>query len=519
MIIPGYDKGSDVLLLDTVYVRPRKLDDRKWTNGTLYLIHKDISTGQKKVSEINNPSSSVYITKEELRKNFRTQRAYLHLDEVDEYKVKYKNITKFIKDKIEEDGVDLEYLKLYDQAKKEVFKWRHSYYSDYDLCDYALTQAVLNYKPSSLDTTKSFLDIEVDVYGRGSYELDDAKCPIHAISMIFDHEPDGKKTKKPYVFTLLLRNHVRYKHQKEFEENLNSFIDKCHKEFDKKYCDAKYKIKVFDDESELLSTFHALVNLFNSDFTLIWNMPFDIPYIYKRSSELGYNPDEIFSHPDFSDKFTNYWVDFNYRNDLKNRCDYFDTTSYTRYMCQMSNYAGIRKGRADYGGNSLDNVAKLELKEQKREYSKPGITVINGAIEEYENFVLYSINDVWLQYALERRTNDTQVLFEQAYYGGTRISKTLKQSVYLKNVFAIEYFKLGIVPRNNKNINYSKYSNCDVEEDENTHDKLDLKGALVGNPELNEHTGVKIFGKRSKYLFELCMDFDYASKAPLYINM
>ena len=68
-----------------------------------------------------------------------------------------------------------------------------------------------------------------------------------------------------------------------------------------------------------------------------------------------------------------------------------------------------------------------------------------------------------LQYGIDKRTEDLQGLFEQALYGGTRLSKTLKQSVYLKNVFALDYFKkYDIVPKNNDNVSY--INNRDEEE-------------------------------------------------------
>ena len=50
-------------------------------------------------------------------------------------------------------------------------------------------------------------------------------------------------------------------------------------------------------------------------------------------------------------------------------------------------------------------------------------------------------------------------------YGGTRFSKTLKQSVYLKNFWAINYFMMDIVPGNNINVNYINTSTSELAED------------------------------------------------------
>ena len=251
-------------------------------------------------------------------------------------------------------------------------------------------------------------------------------------------------------------------------------------------------------------------------------MSYDVPTIIKRLIKLGENPVNYFCHPDMKTPYYRYNYDNIYKNDIKNKCEAFDCTSYSQWIDQMTNYAGVRKSKADYNGNNLDNIAKIELKAEKRRYSKRTVTVLNGAIEEYWNFVKYSINDVLLQYGIDARTNDTQALFEQSLMGGTRYSKTLKQSVYLKNVFAIDYFKHDIVPKNNNNVNYIKYSNDETSTDsdqfvQNTemdYDGIQLPGALVGNPLNNGHCGVEILGEPSNSYFSIVMDEDYASLYP-----
>ena len=107
-------------------------------------------------------------------------------------------------------------------------------------------------------------------------------------------------------------------------------------------------------------------------------------------------------------------------------------------------------------------------------------------------------------------------------YGGTRLSKTLKQSVYLKNVFAIEYFNQGVVPRNNNNVNYSRYKDDERAVDfdaaalnaEADYDDIELAGALVGDPMNNAHTGAKILGERSNSYYLLVIDMDYSAMYP-----
>lgn len=517
-----FAEDEDVLLLNTQYIPPMK-DEKtgKFSDSILYLVYRDNKTGEKKLRTIKNPVSTTFITKPEYRSSFRTQRDYLHDYEVDEYHVPYNSLTRFIKNKLIEDGKDIEYVNVCNEAPKEIFKWRHSYFADYNICDYAMISYVLSNSINKTDITAAFLDIESDVYGKTSSEMDES-CPINAVSVVIPFNEKGKKFKHPKVFTFLLRNHIRYKDQEYFENHLDKFIEECHQEFDKKYHSPEFIIRVYDDEVKLLVNLFAVLHKLSPDFILIWNMGYDIPSIIKRLIALGQNPLHFFCHPDFECAHYRYNYDLIYKNDFKNKSESFDCTSYSLWCDQMLNYAGLRKSQADYGGNSLDNVAKIELGAEKRRYDGKNVTVLNGAIEEYWNFVKYSINDVLLQYGIDERTGDLQALFEQSIYGGTRISKTLKQSVYLKNVFAIDYFNMNIVPCNNKNVNYSKYRDEEraVDDDiyastiETDYDDISLPGALVGDPKNNAPEGIEIFGEKSRYYFKYVMDEDFGSLYP-----
>ena len=452
-------------------------------------------------------------------------------DKVDSYIVRYNQLASFVMKQIQEDGRDLEYLQVCKLAKKEAFKWRNAYFTDFHISDYAVLSYMLNrdVDETKLGVTKSFFDIESDIYGLSTVEADEGQAPINAISFVIPYSPLGVEYDHPKVFTFLLRNHVRYKEQEFFEKNLDMFIEECHEEFDKKYNEPEFIIKVFDNELDLLKMTFGVLHKFKPDFILIWNMGYDIPAIMKRLQVLGEDPRAYFCHPDFGTPYIKYNYDRIYRNDFKNKNESFDCTSYSTWCDQMLQYAGVRKSRSDYGGNNLDNVAKIELGAEKRRYSKKTVNVINGAIEEYWNFVKYSINDVLLQYGIDKRTGDLQGLFEQALYGGTRLSKALKQSVYLKNVFALDYFKkYDIVPKNNDNVSYINnkdeeeavdkdiaaelYSDGEVDMDK--YDEISLPGAVVGDPTLNEATGINLLGRRSNSYFRYVCDLDYSSMYP-----
>lgn len=523
-----FDDNDDVLLLNEQYVTPIYGDKGKIEReGVLYLTYRDNKDGVKKVKTIKNPMSSTFITKEEYRNSFKTQRYALPFDMVDRYDVPYAKMVKFIKNKLKEDGRDIEYLTMCDNAPKEIFKWRHSYFADYDICDFSVISWLLqnNQNIKNTNITSAFLDIEGDVYGLSSSEIDEANYPINAVSVVCPFDEFGRRYKHPKVFTFLLRNHIRYKQQEYFEKHLDKFIDECHDEFDDRYDRPQFIIRVFDDEIILLRSLFAILHKLKPDFINIWNMSYDIPTIIKRLENLGEDPKLYFCHPDFTEPFYRYNYDMIYKNDFKNRSDSFECSSYSRWLDQMLIYAGIRKGRSDYGGNSLDNVANIELGAEKRRYSQKTVSVLNGAIEEYWNFVKYSINDVLLQYGIDKKTGDLQSIFEQAIYGGTRITKALKQSVYLKNVFAIDYLAAEhIVPKNNNNVNYAMNRNEEIAVDRDEmeligdgiedYDDIKLAGALVGDPKLNGPYGVDILGTKSNALFINTMDMDYSSLYP-----
>ena len=72
-------------------------------------------------------------------------------------------------------------------------------------------------------------------------------------------------------------------------------------------------------------------------------MSYDVPTIIKRLIKLGENPTNYFCHPDMDVSFFRYNYDNIYKNDIKNKCESFDCTSYSMWIDQMTNYAGVNK--------------------------------------------------------------------------------------------------------------------------------------------------------------------------------
>lgn len=280
MKIKSYFKDDEnVLLLNVQYVHPTKQDNGTWTDGVLYLIYRDLKTRKKHVRTVVNPEVETFITKPEYRNTFSTQRKFLPVSNVDSYVVPYTQLTRFIQKQLREDGTDIEYLKICETAPKEIFKWRHTYFSDYDIRDYAMMAYLIQQNErikdggEELDTTVSsaYLDIESDIYGLTTSEMDDGCAPINAVSVVLGYDVDGTKLKHPIVCTFLLENTERYKDQQYFIDHLEKFKQECHDEFDKKYNEPEFRIFIFKNEIKMLKKLFQILHTAAPDFIQIWN--------------------------------------------------------------------------------------------------------------------------------------------------------------------------------------------------------------------------------------------------------
>ena len=70
MLIPGYPEGSDITILDTIYVRPRKNEETdKWEDDKLIVLFKDNITGKKDHCVFSNPEYEFYIANDDVYLN------------------------------------------------------------------------------------------------------------------------------------------------------------------------------------------------------------------------------------------------------------------------------------------------------------------------------------------------------------------------------------------------------------------------------------------------------------------
>ena len=200
---------------------------------------------------------------------------------------------------------------------------------------------------------------------------------------------------------------------------------------------------------------------------------------------------------------------------MKDRTDHFEGSCYSVFLDQMILYAITRKGGGELRSIKLNDVGKFEIGDEKLDYSEFA-DIKTLPYENYWLFVKYNIKDVLLQMGINKKTHDTEALYEDVIYNATNYVKAFKQTVFLKNLAYAEFAKLGYIPGNNVNIEYDSQLKKMTEQLKSGKDDEDDKysGALVGDSELNSHTGIKIMGLRSKYIYKWVVDMDFSSMYP-----
>ena len=490
----------NLILLDVKYSRVK---EEGKTNDYAMFLFKNVETGEKFVYNVKNPDVEIYFTKPEYR-DYDYNTTAIEKEKVYVKKVPYRRVLRSIAD---EAGGDWKgyYERCLEQgqykAAKNLFHYNYSYGADMDICDYYRCFWALEYlnREAPANLTKMFLDIETDGLEVAGVPLH-GTVPINAISLT--------DTESKTVYEFLLRNSVKENPQiAEFEKNIDKFIETCHEYFDEDFPGFDYKILMFDDEREMLKTLFALIKKLNRDFCGIWNMGYDIPYIRDRCEVLGLDFIELIGDSDFAVQFANYWEDKNAGVPVEKK-DTFDCSSKTIYTDCMLNYGKIRKGRGVIRSLKLGYIAKIELGTSKIDYSDVA-NIKTLPYEDYWLFVLYSIKDTLLLHGIEKRTEYIDNVFLRATLNGAAYKNIFSQTKFLKTRFFIESWIDGFVGGNNSNMDYSAPFG---QQDDGEREKFD--GAVVGDPELNAHVGVNVFGKRSKYVFQYVIDMDFSSMYP-----
>ena len=523
--------NKNCMLVDVQYVKENR---KQKTPDVLYLIYKDLDTGEKYLSTTEKPSIDIYIKKPECR-DYIYHRNYARIETLDKKRVRYSNIPFEIANEAGEEGS--RFINMLKQTGNwrdlnKIYSWPYVFGCDFDIRGWYRLEwlnRLNNDAPKVLK--KGQLDIEVDGLGKRGMPTSDS-CPINLITYIDDESNTS--------FTFVNTEHIDYqtidndlptrelarrrrinemidKHEarvKEMMDNPDMVQEYLHNLFDESYPGMTYKIFYFNNELKMIKYVFSLINQLKPDFVQIWNITFDIPYIIDRIRVLGGDPAEIICHPDF--KYKQCWFKEDRINfSPKTNGSFFFTSSYTIYTCQMRNYAAIRKGGKELRSYTLNYVGKKEVKDTKLDYTEAG-DVSEAAYNDFLLFMAYNIKDVLLQKAIEKKTEDLDTIYIRAYANATPYDQIFKQTIMLRYVQYYYFLQQGIIPGTNVNQLMTNQNEDTIQEEDDGDDdnETGFEGALVADPVLNDYVGLPLYGKKTNNIFKLVIDMDMAAFYP-----
>ena len=375
-------------------------------------------------------------------------------------------------------------------------RWLHQYGSDVDLSK--VTFGLLDIETDVLDNTVNLRDIT------------DVKQPVNAATVILPHQkivallvlgprPGQKLHPK---FHKLLDNQVN--EHEWLLNNIESFKNEIinEDEDNKKYI-ADYDIRIhlfdYDKEINLIKTIFDYINKYRPWFLESWNAKFDHNYLMNRISYLGYDPHDIIIPKAFKSKQLWYSEDRSEKPSMKNSKDWFFTSTYSVYVCQMKLFAGIRKSQQERRSYSLSSVGKDVAGIDKLTQSKSG-TFRQFAYTDFLKFLLYNVRDVVVQLAVELNVEDTKTLVGRSSGFLTQYSKCFQETHIVRNHREDFYESEG----------YVQACKLKIESGVDTA----FRGAYVAPPELNAPTGEIINGMPVNNIMHAVLDADAKAYYP-----
>ena len=499
MLLKDYPEGYDLTLMNAVYRRPEKNPETGvWSDDAIDLIIKDNHTGKKFLKTIVNPDYEFYFAHDDVPINHNL--FFIEKEKCDKIVVPYRQVKRTIAELTDNLQMYKDNLALGRGLDNRILHTHpRVFLSEMNIEDHYRFRFARDYTNSINPISKAFFDIEVDSINMAGDFPEMGECPINAISMI-DEAADT-------VYVLLLRN-PNNPQIEEFEKNINSRLIKELKEF---ITDAvggwkqahrfgidrlNFKFMMYnpDEEIKLIADLFRIINTSQPDFVTAWNMPFDIPYIIARIINLGYDPIDIMTHPDFKYKNVIYFIDERNKNEPAERNDFADISSYSIFIDQLITFASRRKGQSQFPSFSLDDIGGIVAGVKKLDYKSITTNIAELPYKNYKIFVFYNIMDTIVQKCIEKKTGDIDFIFNKALTNNTRYSKIHRQTVYLANRAAAKFYKLGYVMGNNIN-----FANQPVK----------FAGAFVADPKkASDYSKIKINGIPIN-VYNNLNDFDY----------
>ena len=500
-LLSKYPEGADLTIMNTYYQFPVFNEGKKVHDDFIVLVYKDNTTGQKHYEVINEPQYTYYVAKD--RGTCDYSKLFIERDKVTPVSVKFKDLEKSIAEVT--DNMDFYKQNLMNRDKasnKKLHTDPDIFFSDVNIEDHYRFKFSNTFTNNIEKISKGFFDIEVDgKFAAGDF-VEMGECEVNCVSF---HDE-----KSDMIYTFILRN----KNNPLIEQFENKIISK---EFNykkiihdfvvdkvggpkmaKKYklMDTKFSIGFYDYEIDLIYDLFQTIHKCSPDFVEGWNSSdFDLTYLIERCRVLGYDPADIICDQSWKYKVVKNYVDIRHKNELAERGDYTFISGLPVFIDQMIQYASRRKSKiGSFKSFKLDDIGLLEAGVKKLDYHHITQSVLELPWLDFETFVLYNIMDVVVQKCIEIKTNDLEYIFSKCIVNNTVYKKGHRQTVYLINRMASEWYKMGYIIGNNVN----KWNEKPPK----------FLGALVGNPlNTNDYSKLKING-RAVWICDNLQDYD-----------
>lgn len=524
--------GKTPMLLKVDYVRPNK---KKGVKECFQVTYID-DNGQVRYTT-DEAKVPIYIVKPEYR-TYKYNKPEERIEHMDKVIVNFSDVKDYI---AKEAGPWGQAIK--DKAKamedfnieNQLLKWPYCYGCDFLPEFYFMHEWFEHYPLRIPKISKAYLDIETDIMDY-SPELDrladSAFAPVNVVSVIMEEQKESYQfvlrpfipKKDGYTDNEYKARYAKYEKQlvahKWLMEHLDEHIEDLHNRFDSTYGYLDYKFREYEKEIDLIADVFRYINSRKPNFCMMWNMRFDIQYLYYRIITLGYDPASIMCSPEIPDNICRFKED---RTTflIEKQFDFFHCSSFTQYICQMRLYSSIRKSQHKLRSYSLNSIADRELKDKKVEYPE-NANIKLFPYEDWILFLIYNRKDTLLQLGIERKTNDITTYYMRAMKNQTPYNKIFRETHLLRDVREIYFEKEGWVQGNNLNTieervdeKAKKFFEGDSEDDDNGGEtKTSFKGAINAEPTMNDYVGEMLMGVQSNNLFSNSMDYDMGAFYP-----
>lgn len=502
ILIPGYEEGSDLTILNTFYSRP--FEDI--SDDYICLIYKDNVNGGKYHYTVNKPAYEYYVEPEDpgYRKFFEDE------SKLKKVTTRYRYLNKSIAKEL---GLEQEYK---DNIRSKNFRQNRLmfgnnrlYRADVSINNLYRMAFARTYTNRVVPVTKSFLDIETDNRPIHWEFPEPGQVPINAISFL-DYDSrllitvlldDGNNPK----MTQWIKTYEKDRFHREFMKLLTDTIGGEGKLKHFGLDTIKTKQIVYKDELAMLTDLFGFINSMSPDFLLAWNMSFDIPFIIHRIKNLKEDPCNIICDPTIDDvkvRHCSYIIDEMHSQTPAERGDFADITSRTVFLDQMIQFASRRKGQSVFTKYKLDYIGEEIAGVNKLDYSDITSNVGKLPYLDYDTFVKYNMMDVIVQFCIEKETSDIDFVFNRTITSHVEYSKAHRQTTFLANRAIMRFNDYG---------NWIVGDNANKFKDK---PKEKFEGAFVSDPLLNSSKIKQKVRNSTIDLIHNVVDEDYTRMYP-----